>query len=116
MNSNLNDLESAVLEEIAIEYPVVKAHIPYLQVASREYTDAGMYINFTYNDDGYPLPKLEGELLSVKKTIMLDTIGHGLGHVLWVADGRANFLELFAYGDDEHWDGTYNTFEFENAL
>lgn len=42
----LNKLEYSILDRLSTKYPLIKDHIPFLKIYSRENTGVGMYINF----------------------------------------------------------------------
>jgi len=111
---DLNRLEIEILHVIARDYPMVKSHIPYLQIKNREYTGVGMYANFSYqNFTDKEVPPLEDGILSVNQIVTLDGLENGLGFTLDISKGLINFIELFTY-DDETWDGSFDVFAFED--
>lgn len=110
----LNDLESALLNLIAIEneelYPSLKSHIAYLRVLNREHTGVGVYSNFVYvksvNDD-----TRGNALLSSSKKLRIENLINELSYVLDITDGKINYLEIVTNGD-ENWDGAFKSFHF----
>jgi len=101
----LNKLEQAIFERLAIEYPFIKEHIPFLKVENRENTGVGMYVNFIYdNPNNKELNvEIENSVLSTNETIELDGLSYGLSYEVDITDGKVKFIELVTYG--EEWDG-----------
>lgn len=105
----LNELEKAILDRISLKYPILKEHIQYLKIKSREPTGVGMYINFCY-DYNYieNIEQLDilNASLSTNEIIEIDTLENGLGYEVDITNGYINFIELITYG--ETWDGDLN--------
>ncbi len=101
----LNKLEKSILERLAIKYPNIKLHIPFLEVQSRESTGVGMYINFSYHK---PIEKMldleiDNASISTNETIEIEGLKYGLGYEVDVTDSKIKFIELITYG--EEWNG-----------
>jgi len=102
----LNVFELSILGRLAVKYPNIKPHIPLLQVLNREITGVGMYVNFCYSeqtDDVLRLNHLSYDLMSTDDTIQVTGLEHGLAWVVYISDGKIDFMELVTYG--EAWDG-----------
>lgn len=101
----LNNLEKTILERLALKYPSLNYHIPFLEVASREVTGVGMYINFSYTMPVYiGLDLGEGNLsISTSESIVVNGLNHGLCFEVDISGDKVNFLELVTSG--EEWDG-----------
>ncbi|WP_020404498.1 hypothetical protein [Gracilimonas tropica] len=101
----LNKLELAILERLSNKYPLIKNHIPFLKVESRENTGVGMYINITYCIEAGKTLDLEIEdgSLGSDESVQMNGLKHGLAYEVDVKKGRLNFIELVSYG--EEWDG-----------
>lgn len=103
----LNELEKAILNRISLKYPILKKHINYLKIKSREPTGVGMYINFCYdNIENVEQLDILNASLSTNEIIELDTLENGLGYEVDITNGFINFIELITYG--ETWDGDLN--------
>jgi len=109
----LNKLELKILERLSEEYPLVRYHIPYLKVESREITGVGMYSNFAYCNQGEKIPDLgiNNASISTNETIEIEALKYGLAYEVDVLDGKLKFIELVTYG--ENWNGKIpSTFRF----
>lgn len=116
---NLNKLELLILEKLAIEYPFIKSHIPFLKVESRETTGVGMYVNFIYDNPTHEILNLEVEdaVISTNETIEMDGLKYGLGYEVDIINGKVKFMELVTYG--EEWNGVVSdnfTFTKDTSL
>ena len=105
---NLNQLEVALFESLAVQYPGIKHHISKLKVTRRELTGVGMYIHFsrTGNDDKITIPEF---VISTSSTIMMPSLKYGLGWEVSITDGEIDIMELVTYSP-ESWDGTIEEF------
>lgn len=113
MIQELNNLELSILERLAIKYPLIKEHIPFLKVDSRENTGVGMYINFIYDNPNNKELNIgvENSIISTNETIEIDGLKYGLCYEVEITDGKVKFIELVTYG--EEWDGVIpNNFTF----
>ena len=105
-----NDLELAILKELAIEEPVLIKHLKELHVLSRKYTGVGCYTEFS------PIKLLS--LATGDKQIWLDSlvvvpgVKIGLGAVLFCQHGNPMCLEIYTFGDN-CWDGVYSGFSIQ---
>lgn len=105
-----NELELAILEELAREEPALISHLEELHVLSRKYTGVGCYTEF--------LPIKLLSLASGDKQIWLDSmivvpeVKNGLGAVLFCKHGNPMCLEIYTYGDN-YWDGVYSGFSIQ---
>ena len=105
-----NELEVAILEHIARDEPWLQGPFIALHVLSREYTGVGGYTNFLCEvpeQAGDPCP-------SLKPSLCVPGVPHGMRAVLWCRGTLPECLELFTYGD-ERWDGTFGGFSFADA-
>ena len=69
-----------------------------LTVRTRENTGAGFYTHFDVDNQlvTHPLPDLRG--LSVEAEV--EGLGDGMGFILWVKEGRIDYLEGYTFGPD----------------
>ena len=113
MSETLNDLERAILNKIAVEYPFLQSHIPLIQVKSRENTGVGKFVNFFYlvDEKGYQLIPNDYFALSAKAHLHMEGLEHGLAYEIAISNGYIDFLELVTYY--ENWDGTVKHFWFD---
>ena len=107
---NLSLLELEILNRLSSKYPLVKLHIPYLKVKSRQKTGVGMYVNFTYTDEIVERLKISDSSISSNDIIMIEGLKSGLNYEVDVTDGKLNFIEIVSNG--EPWDGTLKDFFF----
>ena len=88
----------AIIKENRSNYSFLEEHYPYLYVKSREYTNSGIYINFGY------VKQFQSRdiniLLSSKKTLIADNLENELSYIVAITNGKINFLEIVANGDD----------------
>lgn len=101
-----NELEIAILERIARNWPALRPAVGQLHVSSREYTGVGSYTNFFESRSDI---HFGDQWLGLNALIQLPGVPNGLGAVLACKEGKPLFLEVYAYGDD-HWDGTFDDF------
>ena len=109
----LNKLEISILERLAIEFPFIKGHLPFLKVDNREITGVGMYVNFIYDNPNNKSLYIgvENSVVSTNEIIEIDGLEYGLGYEVDITDGKIKFIELVTYG--EEWDGVISdTFNF----
>ena len=105
-----NELECAILERIARDEQWLQGPFANLHVLSREYTGVGCYTNFVCD-----LPEAAGDRFpGLKPLLRLPNVPNGMGAILWCRGRLPECLELFTYGDD-HWNGTYEGFYFEES-
>jgi hypothetical protein len=111
--SALNQFELSILNKIAAEYPVLKTHLPFLVIKSREKTGVGMYVNFDYEGqpENMPLISTVYNALSAKESLIMEGLKYGLAYEISITNGMIDFLELVTYG--EEWDGEIRNFSFE---
>jgi len=109
----LNKLELSILERLAVKYPFIKEHIPFLKVDSRENTGVGMYVNLVYNNPSNEELHFgeQNSAISTNETIEIAGLKYGLGYEVDITEGKVKFIELVTYG--EEWDGIIpNNFTF----
>ena len=102
---NLNSFELSVLERLSNEYPTIKYHLPFLRVLSRETTGVGVFVYFCYAETSDDIPDLDIDErgISINEAIEIPGLIHGLIYVVFITDGKLDFLELVTL--DEPWDG-----------
>jgi hypothetical protein len=113
MTEELNKLELSILERLAVKYPFIKEHIPFLKVDSRENTGVGMYVNLIYNNPSNKNLNVgeQNSAISTNETIEIAGLKYGLGYEVDITEGKIKFIELVTYG--EEWDGIVpNNFTF----
>jgi hypothetical protein len=103
------EFEAAILERIAMDNAAYRDQLTELiragRVAEREWTGAGGYITVGPNTIEFEPRSLE---LDAEAIIEVPGLKHGLGAMLFVRQGRAEFLELFTY--EEAWWGEWAGF------
>jgi hypothetical protein len=97
------EFEVAILERIAMDNATYSSRLRELiqasRVAERKWTGAGGYITLGPSAIEFEPRNCE---LDADANIEIPGLKHGLGAVLFIREGRADFLELFTY-DDEWW-------------
>jgi hypothetical protein len=97
------EFEVAILERIAMDNAAHSDQLRELvqvgRVAERKWTGAGGYITLSPSAIEFDSRNFE---LGAEAIIEIPGLKRGLGALLFVRDGRADFLELFTY-DDEWW-------------
>lgn len=113
-NALLTEFETAVLERIAEVNPLYRDQVLELirfgRVAAREWSGAGGFVTFAPGGAQFEPSDLE---LDAEAEIQLPSLKHGLGALLFVRDGKADWLELFTY--DEEWWGDASGFRIVPA-
>jgi hypothetical protein len=108
---NLNEFEFAIVQRVSEEYPILKKHIPFLRVRSRELTGVGMYINFGYSNDfdihGY---EIQQDIVSANEYMKMEGLVNGLNFEINASNGKLDFIELVTNGED--WDGGIREYKF----
>jgi hypothetical protein len=106
----LNKLELEILDHVSDKYPMIKSHLPFLQVKNREITGVGIYVNLVYREN--PVEKIDilNSSLNSNEIIQMDGLKDGLNYEIDITDGRINFIEIVSNG--ESWDGSINNFIF----
>lgn len=118
MKTNLNALEIAILNEIAEsnskQYPLLKNHLNYIRVKSREYTGVGAYVSFDYLSKYQKSIIINEEhlVLSSEKMLEINLLQYGLNYEINITNGKIDFLEIATNG--EPWDGDFGEFRFVN--
>lgn len=105
MKEELNKLEYSILERLALKYPSISEHMPFIKVDNRLKTGVGMYITLMYdNPNNKELNVgIENSAISTNETIEIDELKYGLNYEVDVTDGKLKFIELVTNGED--WDG-----------
>jgi hypothetical protein len=105
-----NELEAAILEELAVEEPELQKKINTLHVLSREYTGVGSFTKFS------PISNLSlavgNRQIGLASRILVPNVQNGLGAVLFCENGNPTCLEICTFGND-YWDGVYSGFSIE---
>ena len=100
-----NELELAVLRQIARKLPGLVDVIPRLRILSREFTGVGSYTNFN------PVEAVAGASVPVgiDQLIQMPGVKNGLHAILFFEGDKVKFLEIVTFGT-EPWDGVYEGF------
>lgn len=97
---SLSELESAVLEAIAVQVPrharELRKQLALATVIGRKNTGGGFYTRLAV---GSSAPRIIGAV-SQLGDIGAEVAGvrHGMGFLLWLRDGLADTLEAYTYG------------------
>jgi hypothetical protein len=110
-------LEEAVLAVVCRAYPkdgaALDAQLSTATFVSRENTGCGFFTHFTV--DRNSSAPIGGERLRNGPTAKVDGLKYGMGFILWLAQGYADCLEGYAYGDDSTTDMVFEEVNFEIA-
>jgi len=107
-----NELELAVLAQLALQEPAIGSQIPDLHVLSRMFTGVGCYTRFWSGDS---VAEAAERQLVLNAEIRMPGVPNGMGAVLFSRGGLPFCLELFTYGDD-HWDGVFDGFAIARTV
>jgi hypothetical protein len=100
-----NRLPLTKFEEEVLEYVVnqfdsdLVGHLNRLKVIKREYTGAGLYVDFEYMDNGLDYTDLTKSIGS-DTYIELPELEYGAGCSVSISRGRIKLLELFVHGEE----------------
>ena len=110
----LNQFETAILEKLSADYPIIKKHIPFLIIKERRTTIGGMYIHLDYLPGSEKLEYIQRMHLSITGHLKMQGLEDGLIDNLKITNGRIDLMELVTYG--EAWDGIIRDFFWEDKL
>lgn len=109
----LNELETAILDELALEDPLHKMEMKNLHVLSREYTGVGSFTKFQQYSN---LNLVGGDRqIGLAAKILVPGLKNGLGAWLFFENKNPSQLEIFTYGE-ELWNGVFNGFEIKRNV
>lgn len=105
----MNSLEDAVLSKLlAGDDEVLEAlrlQLAHATIKSRQMTGAGFYLNFSIPAAVEPIiatvPTIKSNFCFGDVAAHIDGLENGAGFLLWITDGRLDFLEGYTY--DEPW-------------
>ncbi|WP_345057899.1 hypothetical protein [Hymenobacter glaciei] len=94
-------MEAALLRNIAEFYqnPALTAQISQCRVTLREYSGCGFFTTLTVPADS-PIIISEEQFFG-GSDVEAPELSHGAGSVLFIKNGRLDFLEVFAYADGD---------------
>ena len=98
-DNRLNPLETALLKDIANFYQDValSAQIARCRVALREYSGCGFFTTLAVPDSSPAIVRAKAALNGCD--VEATGLSHGAGSILFIKNGRLDFLEVFAYDD-----------------
>jgi hypothetical protein len=109
-DTDVNELEAAVLGRLADADPSIHSMLRGLHVLSRVFTGVGSFTHFR---------REAGAEGGARRTVGLDaviripSVASGLGALLFCRGAQPLLLELYTFGH-ERWDGTYDGFRIED--
>lgn len=107
----MNELETAILEEIANSHPTLmtnlQAHYSVLRIKNRKYTGVGMFVNFKY--ENLALRPIVENHLGGNAELLIPKLKFPVTYEIAITDGMIDFLELVA--NDRDWDGKFDGFK-----
>ncbi|ATL48683.1 hypothetical protein COR50_16780 [Chitinophaga caeni] len=89
----IKEIVSLLMEESS-ECTQLQQQMPYLDVASTEYTGVGLFVYFEHGDEAAHFP-VETEIID-GVTILSDDLPNGASATLFLADGVIEMLEIIA--------------------
>ncbi len=112
----INSLEDAVLRKLLVGDDNIlgelRLQLAHATIISRKMTGAGFYLNFSIAED---LGQITAKVPNVKSSFcfgdvdaQIDGLQNGAGFLLWITDGRLDFLEGYTY--DGLWPTTIENF------
>lgn len=109
----MNELEKAILTEIADSYPELKnnliRHYSELQINNRKFTGVGVYINFEYKNT--ELEPIRKNHLSGKAELIIPNMEFPVTYEIAFTNGMISFMELIS--NEEEWNGGFEGFKLE---
>lgn len=101
-----NELELAILEQLAKKEASIRGSIEQLRVLSREFTGVGCFTTFARES---PSLEFSDQQVTLDVLIEMPCVPDGMGATLFLNHGQPHCLELYTFGDDR-WDGVYEGF------
>jgi len=99
VGSDFTLLEQAVLRAICEAHPVdqaaLESQLSTATVLSRENTGAGSYTRLAVEHSSRT--PIGDERLRRGPTVRIDGLEHGMGFILWLKEGYADYLEGYSY-------------------
>ncbi|MBN8613296.1 MAG: hypothetical protein J0L92_22070 [Deltaproteobacteria bacterium] len=105
-DDELTPFERAVVERILAgmyDVPgrdVLRAQLPAMRVARREYTGVGLFVDFQHAEGVVRLPNAARGTFGGDVYAEIPGLPHGAGFVLYVIEGLVETLECFGYASD----------------
>jgi len=103
--SSLTELERAVLEMLlAGDHPILEClrkQLSLVQVTRREWTGVGFFTDLVIPESAEPAKMLPGRATIGDVLAEIAGLDHGAGFVLFIEDGKLDFLEGYSY--EEPW-------------
>lgn len=110
MASPPNELETSILQRMAETNSALREVLTQLRVSCRELTGAGSYTYFSPTD---PIPLPDG-YVALDALISIPGVADGMGAILAIANGQAEHLELYTYGE-VLWSGDSTGFAIDSG-
>jgi hypothetical protein len=104
-----NELELAILHQLARQDPSLTGAFERLHVLSRQFTGVGSFTNFKCDESSIEAPQRH---VTLDALICMPGVPNGIGAVLFCKGNQPECLELYTYGENL-WDGVYNGFSIE---
>jgi len=105
-----NELEMILLTRLILKYPALKTHIAFLRVSSRQSTNNGLFVYFTYDSIDCIKNEELNALFSTAEKIQLKSLKNGLSYVVDITAGAIEYIEFSTY--NEKWDGIIEDYQF----
>jgi hypothetical protein len=86
-------LETAILDWIADRQLPLAARMNAVEIAGREHTGAGRYVYLSDEGPDWDRPPVDGPMIESPQLAM------GAGSLLWLSQGEAHCLEIYAFGN-----------------
>tara|TARA_R110000868_G_scaffold163078_1_gene395209 strand:+ start:201 stop:545 length:345 start_codon:yes stop_codon:yes gene_type:complete len=111
MQKSMNELETAILEEIANSNPELnanlKAHYSVLRIIGRKYTGVGIFVNFKY--ENLELTPISANHLGGNAELLIPKLEFPVTYEIAITNGMIDFIELVSNGGD--WNGEFDGFK-----
>jgi hypothetical protein len=111
-----NPMELQVMDKLLVGENLVlellRNQLSVSRIASREATGIGFYLNFEVDSEDFSLSKVPGVKTNFSfgdVEMSAKSLKNGAGFLLWVKDGKIDFLEGYTY--DENWPEQIDSFE-----
>ena len=109
----MNELEKAILNEVADSYPEFKSnlikHYSELRVKNRKYTGTGVYVNFEYKSA--EVAPIEKNHLSGKAELLIPKLEFPVTYEIAITNGMISFMELVS--NEGKWNGESDVFKLK---
>ena len=108
--TTVNELEKAILRQLANQEPALNSVIGSLHVLKRSFTGVGSYTDFQRQ---LAVQSLGNRTIQLDGVISVHSAPHGLCALLFCEEGYPVLLEIVTHAGG--WDGRFDGFSIESA-